>query len=41
MATMDLSTLSNRVIVIQSIIPPEGEEYPSYNADDVCLLFGT
>ena len=40
MATMDLSTLSNRVIVVQSTIPPEGEEYPSYNADDICLLFG-
>ena len=37
---MDLSTLSNRVIVVQSTIPPEGEEYPSYNADDICLLFG-
>ena len=40
MATMDLSPLSNRVIVVQSTIPPEGEEYPSYNADDICLLFG-
>ena len=40
MATMDLSTLSNRVIVVKSTIPPEGEEYPSYNADDICLLFG-
>ena len=37
---MDLSPLSNRVIVVQSTIPPEGEEYPSYNADDICLLFG-
>ena len=37
MATMDLS---NRVIVVQSTIPSEDEEYPSYNADDICLLFG-
>ena len=40
MATMDLSTLSNRVIVVQSTVPPEGEEYPSYNTDDICLLSG-
>ena len=40
MATMDLNTLSNRVIVVWSTIPPEGKEYPSYNADDICLLFG-
>ena len=37
---MDLSNLSNRVIVVQSTIPSEDEEYPSYNADDICLLFG-
>ena len=37
---MDLSNLSNRVIVVQSNIPSEDEEYPSYNADDICLLFG-
>ena len=40
MATMDLSTLSNRVIVVQSTIPPEGEEYPSYNADDMSSIWG-
>ena len=40
MATMDVSNLSNRFIVVQSTIPPEDEEYPSYNADDICLLFG-
>ena len=40
MATMDLSNLSNRVIVVQSIIPSEDEEYPSFTADDLCLLFG-
>ena len=40
MATMDLSNLSNRVVVVQSTIPSEDEEYPSYNADDICLLFG-
>ena len=40
MAAMDLSNLSNRVRVVQSIIPSEGEEYPSYHADDICLLFG-
>ena len=40
MATMDLSNLSNRVIVVQSTIPSEDEDYPSYNADDICLLFG-
>ena len=37
---MDLSTLSNRFIAVQSTGTPEGEEYPSYNADDICLLFG-
>ena len=37
---MDLSNLSNRVIVVQSTIPSEDEEYPSYNAGDICLLFG-
>ena len=37
---MDLSNLSNRVIVVQSTIPPEDEEYSSYHADDICLLFG-
>ena len=37
---MDLSNLSNRVIVVQSTIPPKGEEYPSYHTDDICLLFG-
>ena len=37
---MDLSNLSNRVIVVQSTIPPEDEEYPSYHTDDICLLFG-
>ena len=37
---MDLSNLSNRVIVVQSTTPSEDEEYPSYNADDICLLFG-
>ena len=33
MANMDLSNLSNRVIVVQSIIPSEDEEYPSFTAD--------
>ena len=37
---MDLSDLSNRVIVVQSTIPSEDEEYLSYNADGICLLFG-
>ena len=37
---MDLSNLSDRAIVVQSTIPSEDEEYPSYNADDICLLFG-
>ena len=40
METMDLSSLSNRVIVVKSTITPEEEEYPSYNADDICILFG-
>ena len=40
MATMDLGNLSNRVIVVQSTIPSEDEEYPSYHADNICLLFG-
>ena len=39
METMDLSNLSNRVIVVKSTIAPEEEEYPSYNADDICILF--
>ena len=37
---MDLSNLSNRVVVVKSTITPEEEEYPSYNADDICILFG-
>ena len=37
---MDLSNLSNRVIVVQSIIPSEDEEYSSFTADNLCLLFG-
>ena len=37
---MDLSNLSNRVIVVQSTTPSEDEEYPSYNADDIYLPFG-
>ena len=40
METMDLRDLSNRVIVVKSTITPEEEEYPSYNADDICILFG-
>ena len=40
METMDLSNLSNRVIVVKSTITPEDDEYPSYNADDICILFG-
>ena len=40
MATIDLSNLSNRVIVVQSIVPSEDKEYPSFTADDLCLLFG-
>ena len=37
---MDLSNLSNRVIIVKSIITPEDEEYPSYNADEIFILFG-
>ena len=37
---MDLSNLSNRVIVVHSTISHEGEEYPSYHTDDICLIFG-
>ena len=37
---MDLSNLSNRVIVVKNTITLEEEEYPSYNADDICFLFG-
>ena len=37
---MDLINLNNRVIVVESTITPEEEEYPSYNADDICILFG-
>ena len=40
MEAMDLSNLSNRVIVVQSTTTPEEEEYPLYHADDICLLFG-
>ena len=37
---MDLSNLSNRVVVVKITITPEEEEYPSCNADDICILFG-
>ena len=37
---MDLSNLNTRVIVVKSTITPEEEEYPPYNADDICILFG-
>ena len=32
--------LSDRVVVVRSTLTPEGEEYPSYRADDISLLFG-
>ena len=37
---MDLSNLNNRVIVVKGTVTPEEEEYPSYNVDDICILFG-
>ena len=40
METINLRDLSNRVIVVKSTITSEEEEYPSYNADDICILFG-
>ena len=32
--------LSNRVVVVRSTLTPEEEEYPSFSADDISLLFG-
>ena len=32
--------LSDRVVVVRSTLTPEEEEYPSYRADDISLLFG-
>ena len=32
--------LSNRVVVVKSTLPPEEEEYPSFSADDISILFG-
>ena len=40
MATMDLSNLSNRVIVVQNTIHLKMKNIPPTNADDICLLFG-
>ena len=32
--------LSNRVVVVRSTLTSEEEEYPSFSADDISLLFG-
>ena len=32
--------LSDRIVVVRSTLAPEEEEYPSYRADDISLLFG-
>ena len=32
--------LSDRVVVVRSTLTPQEEEYPSYRADDISLLFG-
>ena len=32
--------LSNRVVVVRNTFTPEDEEYPSFSADDISLLFG-
>ena len=32
--------LSDRIMVVRSTLTPEEEEYPSYRADDISLLFG-
>ena len=32
--------LSDRVVVVRRTLTPEEEEYPSYRADDISLLFG-
>ena len=32
--------LSDRVVVVMSNLTPEEEEYASYRADDISLLFG-
>ena len=37
---MDLSNPNTRVIVVKSTFTPEEEEYPPYNVDDICILFG-
>ena len=32
--------LSNRVVVVRSTLTPEEEEYPSFSADGISILFG-
>ena len=32
--------LSNRVVLVRSTLTPEEEEYPSFSADDISILFG-
>ena len=32
--------LCNRVVVVRSTLTPEEEEYPSFCADDISILFG-
>ena len=32
--------LSNRFVVVRTTLTPEEEEYPSFSADDISLLFG-
>ena len=32
--------MSDRAVVVRSTLTPEEEEYPSYRADDISLLFG-
>ena len=36
-STMDLS---NSVVIVRSILTSEEEEYPSFSADDISILFG-
>ena len=36
---MELS-ISNRVVQVRSTMKPDVEEYPSFSADDIILLFG-
>ena len=37
---ISIMDLSNRVVVVRSILTPEEEEYPSFSSEDISILFG-